>query len=430
MTVRDLLQIEESEQLAEEINNNNNNNNNNSAGTDTGLQINNNTKNIEFSVDSIYPLSELDNELNTTNTGSIDQGDGEIRLQTGSNINGSATLDTVRVGTHIPGQVSEVGISLRISNVAPSVNHKLVVGKTDGDNGIYFGLDSTGFFIEFVKRNTTTDPTPTPLRIDQTNWSEDPLNGTGESGIDLNDNITNNEGIKFILNYESIYGLFEFFIEIVRNNEIKKLLVHKQFNSIPQILDLNVPLRVQIDNNGTGTNWEVRVNNRYYANFGDKKQPGVKVTAQRLDQNTLSNNRKPLVAFRRKTLYNGRQNHIEIFLGNICIGSDNREHAIEIFIDDIGEVSGGTWSDPEFLPSNESALEINNNPANYTPSTNALRLYTSGLLKDVAFTLEDLNTIVTQFKSLPKNKELILVVTPIDGNGLVEITSLSLIENR
>ena len=109
------------------------------------------------------------------------QGLVDITIGTGST--DSVIRETLKVFSYQPGK------SLQILNTfvmnAPKTNLRQRVGYFGADNGIYFevaGIGSTS--VSFVERSLVTGIT-SETRVPQNEWSEDPLNGLGPSGLTL-----------------------------------------------------------------------------------------------------------------------------------------------------------------------------------------------------------------------------------------------------
>lgn len=83
-------------------------------------------------------------------------------------------------------QLYQPGKSLLVLNTfamaTPRTNLRQRVGYFTSGNGIYFEADGTGLYM--VIRSSVSG-TPVPTRIAQADWNQDPMDGTGPSGITL-----------------------------------------------------------------------------------------------------------------------------------------------------------------------------------------------------------------------------------------------------
>jgi hypothetical protein len=108
---------------------------------------------------------------------------GLVDVTVGTGSTDSVIRETTKVFSYQPGK------SLQILNTfvmnAPKENLRQRVGYFGADNGIYFevaGIGSTS--VSFVERSLVTG-TVTETRVPQSQWNQDKLDGTGESGITL-----------------------------------------------------------------------------------------------------------------------------------------------------------------------------------------------------------------------------------------------------
>ena len=108
---------------------------------------------------------------------------GLVNIGIGTTSGDSIIRETTKVFSYQPGK------SLQILNTfvmnAPKTNLRQRVGYFGADNGIYFELDGAdGTTAYFVERSLVTG-TVTETRVPQSQWNQDKLDGTGESGITL-----------------------------------------------------------------------------------------------------------------------------------------------------------------------------------------------------------------------------------------------------
>jgi hypothetical protein len=108
---------------------------------------------------------------------------GLINLTVGTGSTDSIIRETTKVFAYQPGKSLQI-MNTFVMNV-PKSNLTQRVGYFGADNGIYFevaGIGTTS--VSFVERSIVTG-TQTETRISQSQWSEDPLDGTGPSGYTL-----------------------------------------------------------------------------------------------------------------------------------------------------------------------------------------------------------------------------------------------------
>jgi len=108
---------------------------------------------------------------------------GLVDITVGVGSTASVIRETTKVFSYQPGK------SLQILNTfvmnPPKQNLRQRVGYFGADNGIYFELDGTdGTTAYFVERSLVTGIT-SETRVPQSQWNQDKLDGTGESGMTL-----------------------------------------------------------------------------------------------------------------------------------------------------------------------------------------------------------------------------------------------------
>jgi hypothetical protein len=108
---------------------------------------------------------------------------GLVDVTVGTGSTDSVIRETTKVFSYQPGKSLKI-LSTFVMN-APKENLRQRVGYFGADNGIYFevaGIGSTS--VSFVERSLVTG-TVTETRVPQSEWNQDKLDGTGESGITL-----------------------------------------------------------------------------------------------------------------------------------------------------------------------------------------------------------------------------------------------------
>jgi hypothetical protein len=129
----------------------------------------------------------VDNSLfwatQTANGGAIDTtnslSSAEINLNV-TTASGSSAIRQTR--QRLPYQPSKSHVILCSFVFEPKANVRSRVGYFDEDNGVF--LEANGTAINWVRRAGNTG-TPVDTTVSQSNWNIDPLDGTGQSGVNL-----------------------------------------------------------------------------------------------------------------------------------------------------------------------------------------------------------------------------------------------------
>ena len=129
----------------------------------------------------------------------------------------------------------------------PVANNQQLIGVGDNNNGFFFGYNGTDFGVLRLSGGTEN-------WTNKTNWNIDKMDGTGQSGVILNQQ----KGNVYQISYQWLgFGNIGFFIENPNNGKLT--LVHlikyaNQFDS-PSILQPSLPIRVSsVNSNGNNTN--------------------------------------------------------------------------------------------------------------------------------------------------------------------------------
>jgi len=123
-----------------------------------------------FEVSSEYPLSD---QQDIATSGVSHQSNNSVfRIRAN---NSTESIESVKKLAYSPGYIAEIGIALRIPE-APTGDQEVRWGYWDGDDGVYFGWDSDGVYIErqrpltlFARKVSGTGGTINALTL---NWEE------------------------------------------------------------------------------------------------------------------------------------------------------------------------------------------------------------------------------------------------------------------
>lgn len=252
---------------------------------------------------SIYGLSELRDRVVTAGAGvvqgSFTTGTGEYRVATTANGADSAVLLSAERGRYQAGYSAIAGVGCRIP--APPTGTQVVYWGLGDDpaaasaNGVFYGVDATGMFVAVFRDGTET-------RVPRASWNGDRMDGTGESGIDLDLADGNVYQIEF-----TWYGYGPVRFTIVDQKSpagVSFPITNHTFRNDggTSLTDPNLPLCVSVANGGTAAATEVFVGGRQYSIQGRIVTP-QRQTSERLIGATVGGTVIPLISFQRKAAY-------------------------------------------------------------------------------------------------------------------------------
>ncbi|APO46065.1 hypothetical protein BS614_19885 [Paenibacillus xylanexedens] len=364
-------------------------------------------KNPIVELTSAYGLSILRDSVTTTGDGAVTNDATEYNLSNTINGTDSAILESVLRGRYEPGFAGEAGIGIRIP-ILPIGNQIGRWGFFDDQNGAFFGVNSTNVFV--VIRRGGSDTT-----FPQSLWNVDRLDGTGPSGATLS--LSKGNIFQIVFTWYG-YGVIEFRVVIPNPSTLAQevITVHR-FSPTGQtsFIDPNLPLRAQIDNNGTAEAYTLFVGGRQYSIIG-KYNPTFRVTSERRRVTNLTSTLTPVLSFTRKAIFpsgSARTNSVQVDLEEINIIS-SVDLSYQVLVG--GTLDGAFINYPTattIIPDSETALLVNNSSTTITGGEVVFQGVTGGGT-GVARILA--SSELLDF-TLPENQVVTLAVSNIGGAG-------------
>ncbi|MEK4526980.1 hypothetical protein NST38_16345 [Paenibacillus sp. FSL H8-0104] len=356
---------------------------------------------------SAYGLSILRDSVTTTGDGTVTNDATEFNLSNTTNGTDSAILESVLRGRYEPGFAGEAGIGVRIP-ILPIGNQIGRWGFFDDQNGAFFGVNSTNVFV--VIRRGGSDTT-----FPQSLWNVDRLDGTGPSGATLS--LSKGNIFQIVFTWYG-YGVIEFRVVIPNPSTLAQEVttVHR-FSPTGQtsFIDPNLPLRAQIDNNGTAEAYTLFVGGRQYSIIR-KYDPTFRVTSERRRVTNLTSTLTPVLSFTRKAIFpsgSARTNSVQVDLEEINIIS-SVDLSYQVLVG--GTLDGAFINYPTattIIPDSETALLVNNSSTTITGGEVVFQGITGGGTGG--------NRILASSElfdfTLPENQVVTLAVSNIGGAG-------------
>lgn len=332
---------------------------------------------------------------------------GELRLSTGATASSAAQLESARLGTYIPGNGAQVGVGMRIPTL-PTGNQYANWGgvSSGGNNGFYFGVDATGFYIARLDGGTET-------KIRQADFNTDKLDGTGASGLTLDLSL----GYIFQIDY-AYYGHGPIVFSVARlvNGRNKWITCHAlEIDGGVSIEDPNLAIYVKTDNGGDAANFSTFIGGRQFSIMG-KYVPNRRVTGQERGSVSTGTTAVPLITFRRKSGFLNRGVIVENF--SVDVGTE--PVIVEARIN--ATLTGASYTTPTNVTASETALEVDTSATAVSGGQVVWSEYFAA--GRGAATVTDKTTLGLD---LPRNQPITLCARTISGTGTI-VSHLSMAE--
>ena len=290
---------------------------------------------------SFYGVSDLRNLSTITGSASAVVEAGELKISTTASGSDAIVIDSAGKVRLNAGTQASVGMTGRRA-VAPTGNQVYRVGPFDDDNGFGIGEDATGAFTFDRSGGVET-------KVYQPDWNADILDGTGPSGLIAN--LADGGFLTISFNcycYGDVEYVFTFFDSV---SGVNKTAVAHRLRKLGEVQtqNPNMPIRVDVDNGGTATAFELFIGARSFRSFTPNDSPNRVVSDYRLGL-TPSTAFIPTVTLRRKTAFTSVQALIEGY--DIISDSDL---VVQVRIN--GSLTGASFGTPADATAAETAFE-------------------------------------------------------------------------
>ena len=176
--------------------------------------------------------------------GTVTQADSMAVLQTGTNSTGAATLDSVKIIKYRNGSGSVVRFTaLFTTGIANSTQ---IIGVGDDEDGFFFGYNGATFGV--MRRRNSSDTWTA-----QSSWSEDTMDGSGPSGMTLDQTKLNVLEVQY-----QWLGSGQIIFKVENPDTGMFVDVHKikyaNSNTVPSVYNPSFPMHLSVVNSGNLTN--------------------------------------------------------------------------------------------------------------------------------------------------------------------------------
>lgn len=211
--------------------------------------------------------------------------------------------------------------------------------------------DTTGIAASFAE--TVAGASPTDTWIAQSSWSEDVMDGTGASGVTLDQT----KGNVFQIQYQWLgFGAIQFYIEKPSTGEFA--LVHRieyaNANTDPSILNPALPLFAQGENTSNTSNIQIQSSSMAAFVEGIDKSLGLKESSGNT-KTSVGTTQTNILTIRNKNIFQGKSNRVRIKLEFMTVSADGTKN-VEMQVTK-NTVLGGTPSYSD-INANQSVVEV------------------------------------------------------------------------
>lgn len=211
--------------------------------------------------------------------------------------------------------------------------------------------DTTGVAASFAE--TVAGVSPTDTWIAQSSWSEDIMDGTGPSGVVLDQT----KGNVFQIQYQWLgFGAIQFYIEKPSTGAF--VLVHRieyaNANTAPSILNPALPLFASAENTSNTSNIQIQSSSMAAFVEGTDKLLGLKESSSNT-KTSVGTTQTNIITIRNKNIFQSKSNRVRINLEFMTVSADGTKN-VEIQVTK-NTVLGGTPSYSD-INANQSVIEV------------------------------------------------------------------------
>jgi hypothetical protein len=295
-----------------------------------------------FEISSEYPLSD---QQDIATSGVTHQSNNSVfRIRAN---NSTESIESVTKLAYSPGYIAEIGIALRIPE-APTGDQDVKWGYWDGDDGVYFGWDADGVYIERQRNGTPQG------KIRNADWNGDVVDAVGE----LTDGTITRLALG-LYNFGFIGGeIFE-----SANGTLTPKRVHEITPEGETTLSTqNLPLRVEVDNSNDASDFDVFVSDRQATIRGQFGQSRRLNGELQTDVSLSGTDWQEVVTLRKKDSLSSVT--VEIFDLSLLPDDD----IVIQFRSDVGSTTDSDYGDPTDVTTIETAIETDTAPGSQSIS--------------------------------------------------------------
>lgn len=262
-------------------------------------------------LDFTYGINTQTGSSTTANSATVDTNSSRLRLQTGTNVAGSAIFQSARISRYRQGEGMIARFTAAWESSAASSTQ--IVGVGNSAEGYFFGFNGTAFGVS--RRTGGSDNW-----VAQTAWNGDKCDGTGASGFNWNKTFGNVMMIRYpYLGYGSI--TFWVLNPVTGAWILCHTIQYPNTTASVQLVYASFPFYAQAVNTGNNTNLISYVGSVGIFISGERAYLGAQWAIDNL-KNTVTAETN-IFSLRNATTYNGIANTGLIRLRSLSFSSDN-----------------------------------------------------------------------------------------------------------
>jgi hypothetical protein len=300
-----------------------------------------------------YPLDTRSNSAITTNGGAVGYENNLLKIQSGTNINGTSSIFTLESLPYNPMREGEMGLTTIFSEGKPNSYQR--VGMFDSLNGIYFGYENDIFGLTIRKDGVDEF-------IPQSEFNRDKLDGTGYSEFILDKTKMNISRLTW--GYLGIMTIAYYVFGGLKKGWILANVYDKtnEFDTT-HISDPYLNIRGEVGNTGNNTNIILKSGSVYAGIIANPHSEPITASSREFTY-VRSYSSAPIATngviaiFHNKPTLSGVLNKIEDLLLKISLSCEGNKPVKLILWKLKTPPTGGSWAD---IDSQNSNMEVSIN---------------------------------------------------------------------
>lgn len=290
--------------------------------------------------------TDLLNISTPVSTGSVTQGTGLLRLNTGTASDGSVTVSSKNYLHYSPGHEGEILFTAAWPN-GSAANSQQFIGLIDDNDGWALGYNGTTFSILF-RRFSGTDSF-----IPQSSFNLDPLDGSGPSGFTIDTTKIN----VFRISYGWL-GVASVTFQLVLPNGTWiafHRIEYPNTETTPHLENPSLPIRAFVANSGNTTDLQLRTI-CWNATIGGEDAPARQFIVGNEGKTINSTSDQPIITIRNKTTFPPSSEQENKTLARVIVGvvgvEQNRQGLFQYYKN--ATLTGASYTD---VNSSQSTVE-------------------------------------------------------------------------
>ena len=361
-------------------------------------------------------------------------GDGSVtvenlyELTTSTDSSSRQRIETAQIGNYLTGSISTMSVFAQKETV-PNGVVEVGYGRDNANNGMWLQWDNNDEYSVVLNRGgvkTTISQddwfreTGRSVEIDDENgdfsgrlWGFDPATGSSSDGAaGINVDMTKGQQYQFSVSWG---GPLLFSIDAVDrygHDHSQPVFLFDPRDGRPVMTQPNHPVFGEIRNEGSTQQDTLKIGGRQFIQYGTRNI--VKRRTEHLNDTVSipTDSYVPVTSFRRKeNQYPG----VTLQFETVGVNTDNTIHVF--VMKDPTFNTAGTWSDPQFTDSDETAIEIQDEP-----DVNLDGAKWNGFIAGSGKNVRSLTTTGGKEMPIPRNQPVVLFAKSLANQASVDVS--------